>query len=687
MADRVGQQLGHYQLIQLLGRGGFAEVYLGEHLSLRTQAAIKVLYTRLLKEDAEEFLKEARTIAHLIHPGIVRIFDFEVYQDTPFLVMDYAPYGTLRRRYPKGAQLPLPTVVDYVKQVADALQYAHDQKIIHRDIKPENMLIGRRGEVLLSDFGVALIVQQSTRLQNAHEVVGTVSYMAPEQLQGRSRLASDQYSLGIVVYEWLSGSRPFQGTFTEIVSQHMFAPPLSLRQANPSISPDVEQVVMTALVKDPKQRFATIKAFALALEQASRSPHSFAPFAPSSSDTWQTRPTMPVNISPAQYGVFSPENISPATETPIGQQSWQPPVVTLPDMASQPPSPAKLLSGSPVEHASLDTSIKSKRGMSRRALIGGLAVTAGLAVGGGSIAWLVSSQKSASDITRYIYRGHSGIVYIVGWSPDGRRIASGAEDMTVQVWDAATGDNAFTYRDHKGAVYAVAWSHDGTRIVSGGQDNTARLWDAVNGKNILIYTGHTASVNALSWAPDSTRIASASADNTVRVWNALDKSLVFQYSHSNIVRTVAWSSNGRYLASAGDDNTVNVRDVSTGELIYAYHGHSRQIWAIAWSPDSTRIASASADQTVQVWNATDGGNVLTYKGHSRDVTTVDWWSSHIASGSTDKTVQVWDASSGALTYTYTGHTDMVTALRWSPTGSYLASASADKTVRVWQAVE
>ena len=157
MADRVGLQLGHYQLIQLLGRGGFAEVYLGEHLSLRTQAAIKVLYTRLLKGDAEEFLKEARTIAHLIHPGIVRIFDFEVQQDTAFLVMDYAPNGTLYQRHPKGTQLPLPSIVDYVRQVADALQYAHDQKIIHRDIKPENMLIGRMGEVLLSDFGVASI--------------------------------------------------------------------------------------------------------------------------------------------------------------------------------------------------------------------------------------------------------------------------------------------------------------------------------------------------------------------------------------------------------------------------------------------------------------------------------------------------------------------------------------------------
>ena len=189
MADRVGQLLGHYQLVRLLGQGGFADVYLGEHLSLRTLAAIKVLNTRLVKDDVGEFLKEARTVAHLVHPQIVRIFDFEVQQDTPFLVMDYAPNGTLRQRHPKGTQIALPSIVDYVKQLADALQYAHNQKIIHRDIKPENMLIGRHNEILLSDFGIALIAQ-STRLQNTQEIVGTAYYMAPEQLKGKPRFAN-----------------------------------------------------------------------------------------------------------------------------------------------------------------------------------------------------------------------------------------------------------------------------------------------------------------------------------------------------------------------------------------------------------------------------------------------------------------------------------------------------------------
>jgi len=134
----------------------------------------------------------------------------------------------LHQRHPKGTRLSLATLVPYVKQVADALQYAHDEKLIHRDIKPENILLGRRNEVLLSDFGIALAAQ-SSRYQSTQDVVGTVAYMSPEQIQGKPRTASDQYSLALVAYEWICGNRPFHGSFTELCTQHMFAAPPPLR--------------------------------------------------------------------------------------------------------------------------------------------------------------------------------------------------------------------------------------------------------------------------------------------------------------------------------------------------------------------------------------------------------------------------------------------------------------------------
>ncbi|GCE13120.1 serine/threonine protein kinase [Tengunoibacter tsumagoiensis] len=271
MADRVGQRLGNYTITQLLGQGGFAEVYLGEHLYLKSQAAIKVLQARLSStDDMDSFLKEAQTIARLAHPNIVRVMDFGIDEETPYLVMDYAPNGTLRQRHAKGIPLPLTTILPYITQVADALQYAHDERLIHRDIKPENMLIGRRNEILLSDFGIALVAQSSLS-QGTQDVIGTVAYMSPEQIQGKPRPASDQYSLGIVAYEWLTGERPFHGSFTEMCTQHMFAQPPLLSEKLTQVSPAIEQVIMRALAKDPKQRFETIRDFATALQNIQQS--------------------------------------------------------------------------------------------------------------------------------------------------------------------------------------------------------------------------------------------------------------------------------------------------------------------------------------------------------------------------------------------------------------------------------
>ncbi|HEY6284413.1 MAG TPA: protein kinase, partial [Ktedonobacteraceae bacterium] len=267
MTNRQGQRLGNYRLIRLLGQGGFAEVYLGEHVFLGTQAAIKVLLVRLTDEEMEGFLKEARTIAGLTHPNILRVLEFGVENNVPFLVLEFAPNGTLRKRVPKGSILPLTVIVPYVSQIASALQYIHTRKLIHRDIKPENLLLGTNYEVLLSDFGLA-IGAQSSRSQSMKDVAGTVAYMAPEQVKGRPSPASDQYALGVTVYEWLCGSPPFNGTFTEIVSQHMSVPPPSLRSKIPGISPEIEQVVLKALAKDPQQRFTSVQTFANALEQA-----------------------------------------------------------------------------------------------------------------------------------------------------------------------------------------------------------------------------------------------------------------------------------------------------------------------------------------------------------------------------------------------------------------------------------
>jgi serine/threonine protein kinase len=267
MGDRLGQQLGNYRLIRKLGQGGFAEVYLGEHLHLKTRAAVKILDGKLTERDVQAFKKEAQTIAALKHPHILRVLDFGFDETIPFLVMEYASQGTLRDRHPHASVLSPSTVATYIKPIAAALQYAHTMKVIHRDVKPENILIDDQQTLLLSDFGIAAL-SHSTASMKTVDSSGTPHYMAPEQFQGKPCEASDQYALAIIVYEWLTGQLPFRGdTFFSIGMQHLSAPVPPLSEKNPEISRELEQIVSKALAKDPKERFYTVQDFAVALEQ------------------------------------------------------------------------------------------------------------------------------------------------------------------------------------------------------------------------------------------------------------------------------------------------------------------------------------------------------------------------------------------------------------------------------------
>ncbi len=612
MQDRVGQQLGNYRLLRLLGYGGFADVYLGEHIYLKTPVAVKVLREKMEAQDVEKFLKEAQTIAALKHLHILRILDFGMGNSTPFLVMEYAPGGTLRKKHPRGSIVPLLTVISYVKQIALALQYAHGQNIVYRDVKPENMLIEADGKIVLGDFGIATPAHKTQSL-STREAMGTVPYMAPEQIQGKLHLASDQYALGVVVYEWLSGVLPFDGKNSiEIAMHHLYDPPPPLRERLPNIAIDVEQVVLRALDKEPLQRFATVQEFASTLEQACQS-EKFVP------------PSQPLLVKQVEHQEYQP--ILLAGSLVHTEKVWD----------TQSPAQLRkisLLAG---------TLLRTYHGHSERVQ---------------ALAWSPDSSRIASgssdetvqiwDVTTGtqvgIYRGHAGSVSTIAWSPDGTRIASGSDDGTVQVWDATTGMQVGTYGSHSHAVCTVVWSPDGVLVASGSFDKTVRVWDASTGERVLTYRGHSDCVEAVAWSPSGTQVASGSDDGTVQVWDASTGRHVLTYGgHAKAVYTLAWSPDGTQVASGSDDGTVQIWDTSVGEQVLIYRRHLGYVSAAVWSPNGSCIASGSFDKTVQVWDASTGKQVLTYRGHSHWVEAVVWSpdGTHIASGDYNGVVHVW----------------------------------------------
>ncbi|GHO49919.1 serine/threonine protein kinase [Ktedonospora formicarum] len=477
---RIGQQFGNYRLERLLGRGGFAEVYIGIHLRLQRPAAIKILHTHLSEQESAAFQREAQIIAGLNHPHIVRVLDFDVQQGIPFLVMDYLPHGTLRQRHPRGERVPLPTVLSYVKEVAQALQYAHEHRLIHRDVKPENMLIGQRGEIVLSDFGIAAIAHNTTS-RTAQEAVGTAPYMAPEQIQAQARAASDQYALGVVVYEWLAGERPFEGSFTEIFAKHLMVPPPPLHVKLPTLPKAVEQVIFRVLAKEPGERFSDITAFATALQEAIEDgadretgdkeaivshnppmPHALLPTTMLKTPSIQT----PSVLNTEAVSSSGPTHIQGVHSTRVSVQ----------------PSKER-----PIEAVPEEKKPQSRKVLRRNVIIG---AGIGIVAAGAGTAWWFLSPYSLDAL---IYRGHSWSVTAVAWSPDGKHIASATDAINgIHVWDAATSYHLFTYTGHSKTTDAdppltsIAWSPDGKRIASG-DDKTVHVWDAADGGHPFIY--------------------------------------------------------------------------------------------------------------------------------------------------------------------------------------------------------
>ena len=269
--DLIGKMLGHFEVVAKLGAGGMATVYRANQPSLGRQVAIKVLSDELARDETfrERFLREARAVAQLTHPNILPVYDFGKDEETGALyyVMQLVDGGTLSQRLEQP--MSVEEAVRIIVQIARALDYAHRHGVIHRDVKPANVLLTPDGRPLLSDFGIAHIMQE-THLTQTGTSLGTPAYMSPEQARGElADHRSDQYALGIMAYELLTGSVPFQAdTPVGLLHQHAFVPPEPLRKLRPGLPKNLEKVVMRALAKYPVQRYASAGEFADELEAA-----------------------------------------------------------------------------------------------------------------------------------------------------------------------------------------------------------------------------------------------------------------------------------------------------------------------------------------------------------------------------------------------------------------------------------
>jgi serine/threonine protein kinase len=715
--DRIGQKFGNYRIIQFLGRGGFADVYLGQHLFLKTQAAIKVLRTQLAEDDQEDFLKEAQMIAQLLHPNIVRVLEFGKKQDTDilFLVMDYAPHSSLRTRHKKGSLVSAPDVVPYVTQIAAALQYAHTAKLIHRDVKPENMLVGQNGTILLSDFGIAMSAP-NTQSIHLEDVIGSLPYMAPEQWRGQPRFASDQYSLATCVYEWLTGGRPFKGSSSDIVAQLLSAEPLQLRSKNAQISPLVEHVVMKALSKEPKERYSSVEEFAQAFEQAVVEDEHRGHIAILSTKQPPPRDKRPPHIVHAPTRQPPIADIptrqlppSPMPQAPQTRQLPYPSVPLVPPTMQLPPPGTQVLSQSAPQIL-----YKGKRkSISRRTFIGTFLGGAATLIVGSALTYAVSHHlifHSPQGLI-YSYPNITASVNAVSWYSGGwlfgttDSIASAGDDNKVLLWDATTGNNLVTYSEHTTPVIAVAWSFDGTLVASAGTDNQVYIWNAANKLTIGSYSEHiptplTKPDFALAWSPKDLYVAFGGYSGVVYIQSSATEEEFPKWVGSggptddfSSLKAVAWSPDGQQIVAGWGDGTIKVRDAFADRNESAVTKYNGSVFSLAWSPidGSKSIAVAVSDQdkgnSVELWDITTRKSGISYQGHSGIIRCIAWSpeGQYIASAGDDASVHIWNANTGVVLYKYSGHTAPVTSVAWAGDSRRVVSASKDGSVQVWEA--
>lgn len=269
-------QIGKYRLLELLSERRYTDIWLAEHNDLKKKVTMKILFPEEIHAGnkrlraQKQFFNEARTLAQLAHPNIVQAFEYgeEKEHGWPYFVMEYAPYGSLADRHRQGALLPLATVRAYTSQIGRAIHYVHTQGLIHRDIKPQNMFLKTRSLVLLGDFGLAIRNHGRYYPRLKWEFGGTRLYMAPEQESGEPCPASDQYAFATIMFEWLTGCKPFYGTGEGLAWQRKNHVPPSMRAIVPEIPAAVERVVLTALQKAPNSRFKTMLDFTLEFEEA-----------------------------------------------------------------------------------------------------------------------------------------------------------------------------------------------------------------------------------------------------------------------------------------------------------------------------------------------------------------------------------------------------------------------------------
>jgi WD40 repeat protein len=645
-----------YEILAELGRGGMGVVYQARQLGLNRVVALKMILAGGHADGAAlgRFRQEAEAVARLQHPGIVQVHETGTHDGLPYFSLEFVGGGTLARRLAAGP-LPAREAASLIAALAAAVHYAHTQGIIHRDLKPANVLLTREGTPKVTDFGLAKSLDAGAGQTRSGDVIGTPSYMAPEQARGKSKEIGplcDVYALGAILYECLTGRPPFHAattidTIIQVTSQEPVAP----RQLQPQLPRDLETVALKCLQKDPRRRYASVAALADDLGRFLRGEPIAARPVGAAERAWRwCRRNPAVAALAAGVAVSLVAGIAVAAyfaviadrRATLAEQSAQKERDAR-DEADEARRKADDNATTANEERKVSDRLRDLArdqldGANRRVYVGDIRAAYRAAEQGRLVRMLQflelqHPQPRQPDPRGWewyylrglafggdpVLRGHLSYADALAWSPDGGRLASASSELPprglpLRIWDAATGQEAVTCPGAAGGVTALAWAPDGRALASASALGAVQLLDTERGEVLRSLEKHTGRVFALAFSPDGKRLATAGADKLV-VWNVADGAVVFARDVRSSVRRVAWNRDGSRLAS-GDDAAVRVWNAAGGLVrrLVLVGGHQQP--EFAWLPDGDRLAWEDTASSIQVVDVTSGTVRATCSGHA-----------------------------------------------------------------------